>query len=114
MQVLLLLKSSDRIAHDICNAFDGCLEKPAQPVAHTLALRKWVALKPEREFRCFVRGYDLVGKLALLYPELKASSIQCGVVCIHYSHFLYLQTCRARLHLLATLTLLAQNMSHVQ
>jgi hypothetical protein len=62
MQVVLLLKSSDRIAHDICHAFDGCNREPEHPVAFTLALRKWIPLKLEREFRCFVKGHDLIGK----------------------------------------------------
>ena len=61
MQVLLLLKSSDRIAHDICHAFDACTEAPAEPPEFHLALRKWIPLRPEREFRCFVKGHDLAG-----------------------------------------------------
>lgn len=78
MQVLLLLKSSDRVVHDICHAFDGCPEVPGAPIAHTLALRRWVALKPQRELRCFVRQADLIGvprpftEHALHWPCLSA------------------------------------------
>jgi D123 len=130
-QVLLLLQSSDRIAHDICHAFDGCAFPPgtqplvsatanvasathlpaaaaAQPpdrqqeaataadsgvgatpatllpasdtVAehhpgqhdaaaapamrpqHVLVLRAWRDLRPGREFRCFVRGREVIGE----------------------------------------------------
>lgn len=62
VQVLLLLKSSDRIAHDICHAYDACAGAARQPpMRHVLALRKWIALKSDREFRCFVWGQDLVG-----------------------------------------------------
>ena len=61
VQVLLLLKSSDRVAHDICHAFDGCDAAPSSAVQHTLALRKWIALRPERELRCFVRQHELIG-----------------------------------------------------
>ena len=61
MQVLLLLKSSDRVAHDICHAFDSCETAPSGPVQHVLALRKWIALRPERELRCFVRRRELIG-----------------------------------------------------
>ena len=61
MQVLLLLKSSDRVVHDICHAFDCCLAMPVAPIAHTLALRRWVPLRAQRELRCFVREQDLVG-----------------------------------------------------
>ena len=65
-QVLLLLKSSDRVAHDICHAYDACTssQDPRQlqrQVQHSMALRKWVAMRPEREFRCFVRGRELIG-----------------------------------------------------
>lgn len=63
-EVLLLLKSSDRAAHDICNAFDGCSDKPQQEIPHVLVLKKYYDLKPEREFRCFVQGHDLVGKIS--------------------------------------------------
>lgn len=36
LQVLLLLQSSDRIAHDICHAFDSCIAAPdATPWAPT-------------------------------------------------------------------------------
>lgn len=62
--MLLLLKSSDRIAHDLCHALDDCSDRAAnlhQPLVFTLALRKWHALRPGREFRCFVRGHDLIG-----------------------------------------------------
>ena len=60
-EVLLLLKSSDRIAHDICNAFNSCHDKPLQEVPYVLVLKKHYDLKPEREFRCFVRGHELIG-----------------------------------------------------
>ncbi|KAA6426686.1 MAG: cell division cycle protein [Trebouxia sp. A1-2] len=60
-EVLLLLKSSDRVAHDICNAFDSCEGQPQQDVPYTLVLKKYYDLKPEREFRCFVQGHDLIG-----------------------------------------------------
>lgn len=95
-EVVLLLKSSDRVAHDICHALEGSAEQPPAPssgseqsspaagssggggrreegpaaaagavgggVQHVLALRRWHDLRPEREFRCFVRGQELVGE----------------------------------------------------
>lgn len=64
-EVLLLLKSSDRIAHDICHAFDGCQDQPQEPVQYVLVLKKYYDLKPEREFRCFIKGHDLVGEYLL-------------------------------------------------
>ncbi len=60
-EVLLLLKSSDRVAHDICNAFNSCLDRPKQEIPHVLVLKKCYDLKSEREFRCFVQGHDLIG-----------------------------------------------------
>lgn len=61
-EVLLLLKSSDRIAHDICHAFDSCPDKPEALVQWVLVLKKQYDLKPEREFRCFIKSHDLVGE----------------------------------------------------
>lgn len=68
-EVLLLLKSSDRIAHDICNAFDGCIDKADEPVNWVLVLKKQYDLKPDREFRCFVKDNDLVGMTASSVPN---------------------------------------------
>ncbi len=70
VQVLLLLKSSDRVMHDICHAFAACPAVPGARIAHTLALRRWVPLKPQRELRCFVRQRDLVGAPVLNKREL--------------------------------------------
>ena len=61
-EVVLLLKSSDRVADDICHAFDACPAGPAEPVQHVLVLKKQYDLRPEREFRCFVRGHQLIGR----------------------------------------------------
>lgn len=107
-QVLLLLQSSDRIAHDICHAFDGRAgtaaaasaeaspatdgpqaggpaapwqrhgqqeaaagQQEAAPAAgstldvrrpqQVLVLRAWREMRPGREFRCFVRGREIIG-----------------------------------------------------
>lgn len=109
-QVVLMLKSSDRVAHDvdlirkhnppaieaacnteqpgICNSActDAAAVPPGSPtptpgvtaaaaaadgaasssttlpsVQPVLVLRKWFALRPEREFRCFIRCRRLVG-----------------------------------------------------
>lgn len=65
LQVLLLLKASDRVAHDLTRALQGCEaasdDEPLPPLTATLALRKWHTLRPRSEFRCFVRGHDLIG-----------------------------------------------------
>ncbi|GMH37968.1 hypothetical protein BSKO_05852 [Bryopsis sp. KO-2023] len=73
-EIVMVLKSSDRVAHDICHAFDHCPEPPAPPVNYVLALRKWYSLRPESEFRCFVHGNELVGvsqrDVSQFYPQL--------------------------------------------
>lgn len=74
-EVLLLLKSSDRVSHDICSALPDAAAAEARlrgdapppaagappPERHVLALREWRALRPEREVRCFLRGRGIVG-----------------------------------------------------
>lgn len=60
--VYLLLKSSERIAHDLLAAFSHCSDPalaPAEPELH-LVLKKWCELRPEREVRAFVRHRRLL------------------------------------------------------
>eukprot|EP00397_Hematodinium_sp_SG-2012_P034954 GEMP01037543.1.p1 GENE.GEMP01037543.1~~GEMP01037543.1.p1 ORF type:complete len:317 (+),score=61.74 GEMP01037543.1:24-953(+) len=49
--VVLVLKSSDFIVHDLCHAFDDFDTKPE--VEYVLNLRRWHDLNPGSEFRCF-------------------------------------------------------------
>eukprot|EP00249_Psilotum_nudum_P016589 c25897_g1_i1 orf=90-1502(+) len=61
-EIVLLLKASDTLVHDLCHAFDSCEDKVMdRPRTFVLALRKWYDLRPEMEFRGFVRGGVLVG-----------------------------------------------------
>jgi D123 len=54
--VLLLLKSSDFIAHDLTE-----LQRlPGSGRPPTLALRKWANLHPSQEYRCFCRRQTLI------------------------------------------------------
>ena len=79
-EVLLLLKSSDRVAHDICNAFDSCGGQPQQDVPYTLVLKKYYDLKPEREFRCFVQGHDLIGMFCFfVHSTLLVQHYGCNI-----------------------------------
>ena len=70
--VLLLLKSSDRISHDLCDArsavaTSSLLPSAPPPASETrlgtmqfqwvLALRRWSNLQPSSEFRCFACGH---------------------------------------------------------
>lgn len=59
-EVLLLLKSSDRAAHDIDvlqQLSAGCDAARVEPA---LVLRRWFPLHHDREFRCFVRDHRLL------------------------------------------------------
>tara|TARA_B110001452_G_scaffold65071_1_gene51867 strand:- start:1311 stop:2300 length:990 start_codon:yes stop_codon:yes gene_type:complete len=60
--VLLLLKSSDRVAHDLCEARQLCTVGAGGDQQHSwvLVLRKWSNLRPSSEFRCFRSGGRLV------------------------------------------------------
>lgn len=75
-EIALLLRSSDSLVHDLCHAYDSCSDKTlSRPPSFFLALRKWYpSLRPEMEFRCFVRGQCLVGisqrEVTTFYPAL--------------------------------------------
>ncbi|CAH8273270.1 unnamed protein product [Arabidopsis lyrata] len=75
-EIALLFRSSDSLIHDLCNAYDSCTDKiSSRPESFYLALRKWYpSLKPEMEFRCFVKSNDLVGicqrEVTTFYPVL--------------------------------------------
>ena len=59
--MLLLLKSSDRVAHDLCDARRLCSEAPPEDEHKwVLVLRKWSNLRPSGEFRCFRCGGQLL------------------------------------------------------
>ncbi|VVB07864.1 unnamed protein product [Arabis nemorensis] len=75
-EIALLFRSSDSLLHDLCNAYDSCSDKTSsRPQSFFLALRKWYpSLKPEMEFRCFVKSKELVGicqrEVTTFYPVL--------------------------------------------
>ena len=75
-EIALLLRSSDSLIHDLCHAYDSCCDKSlSRPPNFYLALRKWYpSLRPEMEFRCFVRDRLLVGisqrEVTGFYPAL--------------------------------------------
>ncbi|KAK2439880.1 cell division cycle protein [Trifolium repens] len=62
-EIALLFRASDSLVHDLCHAYDSCQDKSSsRPHNFFLAVRKWYPfLKPEMEFRCFVRNQKLVG-----------------------------------------------------
>lgn len=61
-EVALLLKASENLVHDLSHAFEACEDRVNdRPDTFFLALRKWYDLRPEMEFRGFVRDGLLVG-----------------------------------------------------
>ncbi|CAM2708411.1 unnamed protein product [Rotaria socialis] len=61
--IFLLLKSSDFIAHDLCEPFKFCYDATDDYlpiIQYVLVLREWSALQPSKEFRCFVKNNQIV------------------------------------------------------
>lgn len=56
-ELILLLKSSDKVAQDLSLGMDH----PTELIQFYVNLRKWSNLNPSQEFRCFVRGKHLIG-----------------------------------------------------
>jgi hypothetical protein len=90
--VVLLLKASDRIAHDLSalsEAASAAAAAGAPPPAPSLALRKWYDLRPEREFRCFVRAHELVAisqrDVSQRFPQLdgEAEALEAAICDFH-------------------------------
>ncbi|XP_058208575.1 uncharacterized protein LOC131321693 [Rhododendron vialii] len=75
-EIALLLRSSVSLVHDLCHAYDSCINKTSsRPSNFFLALRKWApSLRPEMEFRCFVCVHQLVGisqrEVTGFYPSI--------------------------------------------
>ncbi|XP_071699069.1 uncharacterized protein [Rutidosis leptorrhynchoides] len=75
-EIVLLLKSSDSLVHDLCHAYDSCVNcNITRPAKFFLALRKWYpSFNPAMEFRCFVHNRMLVGisqrEVTGFYPNL--------------------------------------------
>jgi hypothetical protein len=62
--VFLALKASDFILNDLDHAYDDCVpenEGDASAPLYSLVLKKWYAIPPSHEFRCFVLGHRLAG-----------------------------------------------------
>eukprot|EP00658_Telonema_sp_P-2_P042503 TRINITY_DN3051_c0_g1_i2.p1 TRINITY_DN3051_c0_g1~~TRINITY_DN3051_c0_g1_i2.p1 ORF type:complete len:326 (+),score=100.04 TRINITY_DN3051_c0_g1_i2:177-1154(+) len=83
-EVFLLLKSSDRVGHDLHEALSEAMDNtPCPPTEQTqvewvLGLRKWSNLVPSSEFRCFVHTQRLIAVCqrdsAQYYPFLLEDS----------------------------------------
>mmetsp|Transcript_41785 Transcript_41785/g.93958 ORF Transcript_41785/g.93958 Transcript_41785/m.93958 type:complete len:340 (+) Transcript_41785:51-1070(+) len=60
--ILMLLKGSDFIAHDLNHCFDDCADASDASRADTysLVLRRWISIEESSEFRCFVADGKLL------------------------------------------------------
>ncbi|EXC25621.1 hypothetical protein L484_009926 [Morus notabilis] len=76
VEIVLLLRSSDSLVRDLCHAYDSCADKAStRPPRFFPALRKWYhSLRPDMEFRCFVKNRNLIGisqrEVTTFYPAL--------------------------------------------
>nr|ACI90369.1 cell division cycle protein 123-like protein [Philodina roseola] len=62
-EIFLLLKSSDFITHDLSEPFKFCHDDRPDllpTIPYVLVLRKWSALQPAKEFRCFVKNNRII------------------------------------------------------
>lgn len=70
--IYLLLKSSSYIVHDLTESYSDCIDvnppladqeegKSRENPTFELVLRKWVAINPALEFRCFVKDRAIIG-----------------------------------------------------
>ncbi|OQR98284.1 cell division cycle protein [Achlya hypogyna] len=63
--MVLALKASDFVLHDLTRAYDGCVDREAdgrsRPERFHLVLKKWCNFFDSMHFRCFVRDACLVG-----------------------------------------------------
>jgi len=66
-QVILLLKSSDCIMHDLTEPFSFCEDESEHEnlqnneIQYYIVLRKWETIEPASEFRCFVSNDKIIG-----------------------------------------------------
>jgi predicted Zn-dependent peptidase len=65
-EVLMLLKSSERVSYDIEHMFDRCKDSQRKsPDEYTRVLRRWADLLPSMEFRVFISSHNIVGEKTL-------------------------------------------------
>ncbi|XP_071960296.1 translation initiation factor eIF2 assembly protein-like [Antedon mediterranea] len=93
-EILLLLKSSDFITHDLTRPFDCCHDNDSHTdsVQYELVLRKWYSLAQSMEFRVFVKQGAIVGisqrDFTNYFPELHniAARLQREIQQFHSRH----------------------------
>jgi len=89
--ILLLLKSSDFVTHDLTVPFEHCTDMPVssnQSVAYHLVLRQWQDISAESEFRCFVQNNAVIAisqrHIGVHFPHL---NMQKETICSDIMHF---------------------------
>lgn len=107
--IIMLLKSSEFVAHDLERAFEHCCdaspngEPPllTRPPHFTLALRRWSGIRPSNCWRAFCRGDDVVAlshrDVATSYPFLQDGAERrriASLVCAFHAETL--RQCGAR------------------
>lgn len=82
---MLLLKSSDRVLHDLSHTEVG---KACRDSGHVLALRKWYEMHPMGEFRCFVAHNKVVAvsqrETSEFFPGLKEQYTTLGSLLVDF------------------------------
>ncbi|XP_065912630.1 translation initiation factor eIF2 assembly protein-like [Dysidea avara] len=88
--VILLLKSSDFVMHDLSRVGEYCgLDQTlVPPGGFSLCLRRWVPINPSGEFRCFVKDSQLIGvsqrDTSGCYPHLLSIKDQLMTEVVHF------------------------------
>jgi len=89
--ILLLLKSSDFVTHDLTIPFEHCADMPDSSklfVNRHLILRQWQDISAESEFRCFVQNSIVIGisqrHLGIHFPHL---NVEKETICSDILHF---------------------------
>ena len=89
--ILLLLKSSDFVTHDLTVPFEHCCDVPDssnQTVTYHLVLRQWQDISAESEFRCFVQNNVVIAisqrHLGIHFPHL---NLHKDTICSDVLHF---------------------------
>lgn len=92
LDIILLLKGSEFIQHDLNQAFMECVDGVTQTPSggFVLTLRKFENVTPAGEFRCFVRGNSLIAVTQRHHRQFLPSLLQDRVNILNdLQHFFY-------------------------
>lgn len=84
LDVFMLIKASDFVAHDLCHSLDHCEGSRHRPDEFCLVLRRWYDIDEAGEFRCFVHGGRLLAvsqrHTSVYFPHLCEAAFMDAVV----------------------------------